>query len=69
MNTMDKYFSVIMPTFNQCAFIRRAIQSLMMQTYTNWELIIVNDGCTDETEEYIADYLKDPRIIYVKSPL
>lgn len=67
MNTMDKYFSVIMPTFNQCAFIRRAIQSLMMQTYTNWELIIVNDGCTDETEEYIADYLKDPRIIYVKN--
>ena len=48
-------FSVIMPTFNQCAFIRRAIKSLMEQTFNHWELIIVNDGCTDDTEEFISD--------------
>lgn len=58
-------FSVIMPTYNQCSFIRRAILSMMQQTYKEWELIIINDGCTDETEEYIADYLVDPRVIYI----
>lgn len=54
-------FSVIMPTFNQASFIRRAIFSLERQTYPNWELIIVNDGCTDETEKFISDYLKHPK--------
>lgn len=60
-------FSVLMPTYNQCAFIRRAILSLMKQTYEEWELIIINDGCTDETEEYIADYLQDARVTYIKN--
>lgn len=58
-------FSVIMPTYNQCSFIRRAIISLMQQTYKECELIIINDGCTDETEEYIADYLEDPCVTYI----
>ena len=58
-------FSVIMPTFNQCAFIRRAIKSLMEQTFNHWELIIVNDGCTDDTEEFISDYIQDDRITYI----
>lgn len=61
-------FSVIMPTFNQCAFIRRAIASLLQQTHTAWELIIVNDGCTDRTEEFIAGFLDDPRIRYIAYP-
>lgn len=64
---MENYFSVIMPTFNQAAFIRRAIYSLHKQTYPNWELIIVNDGCTDETELFISDYLKDPKVRYIKN--
>lgn len=59
------YFSVIMPTYNQCAFIRRAINSLFNQTYTFWELIIINDGCTDETENLIKDFLKDKRVKYI----
>ena len=62
-----KGFSVIMPTYNQAAFIKRAILSLYQQNYPNWELIIVNDGCNDETEKYIAEYLSDKRIIYVKN--
>ena len=60
-------FSVIMPTYNQCAFIRRAIYSLMHQSYKKWELIIINDGCTDETEDYIKDYLIDKRIVYIRN--
>ena len=61
------HFSVIMPTFNQCTFIRRAIKSLMEQTFNHWELIIINDGCTDDTEEFISDYIQDGRITYIKN--
>ena len=39
-------FSVIMPIYNQAAFIRRSISSLLKQTYSQWELIII-DGSTD----------------------
>ena len=60
-------FSVIMPTYNQASFIRRAIISLQKQTYNHWELIIVNDGSTDETDFFIADYLSDNRILYEKN--
>lgn len=60
-------FSVIMPTYNQAAFIRNAIQSLFSQSYTNWELIIINDGCTDMTEKFIIEYLNHPKIIYLKN--
>ena len=44
-------FSIIMPTYNQSEFIRRAILSVIEQTYASWELIIVDDGCTDGTED------------------
>lgn len=55
---MDTHFSVIMPTYNQASFIRRAILSLQQQTYSYWELIIINDGCTDEVETFIFDFWK-----------
>ena len=60
-------FSIIMPTYNQAAFIRRAIASLQRQTYSEWELIIVNDGSTDDTELYISDYLQSLKIIYIRN--
>lgn len=60
-------FSVIMPTYNQAAFIRRAIASLLRQTFDKWELIIVNDGSTDNTEEFLKSYLSDRRIKYVRN--
>ena len=64
---MGMGFSVIMPTYNQAYFIRRAITSLINQTFHEWELIIVNDGCTDATEEFIQDFLKHPQIKYIKN--
>lgn len=59
--------SIIMPTYNQAYFIRRAVNSVFAQTYTHWELIIVNDGCTDDTEDFIHDFLNDSRIVYLKN--
>lgn len=58
--------SIIIPTHNRAHLISRAIQSIIEQTYTNWELIIVDDGSTDNTEEVLQPFLKDPRIDYLK---
>ena len=59
--------SVIMPTYNQAAFIRRAIFSLLQQTYLHWELVIVNDGSVDDTDRFVSSFLEDKRIIYLKN--
>lgn len=65
MNTPS--VSVIMPTYKQEKFIRRAIVSLMHQTLKNWELIIINDASPDSTEEVVESFLEDKRISYYKN--
>jgi len=49
------FFSVIMPTYNRKSCIARAIDSALAQTYSNFELIIVDDGSTDGTEKFLRD--------------
>jgi glycosyltransferase involved in cell wall biosynthesis len=61
----DIKFSVIIPTYNRVEFILLAIRSVLNQTYKNFELIVVNDGSTDETESVVAT-IKDDRIKYIK---
>lgn len=56
--------SVLMPTFKQAAFIRRALESLRAQTFADWELVIVDDGSPDGTASVVAPYLADPRLRY-----
>ena len=58
-----KKISILMPTFNDAEYIMLSINSLLQQSYENWELIIVNDGSTDETESIIKS-VNDTRIKY-----
>jgi glycosyltransferase involved in cell wall biosynthesis len=56
-------FSVLVPTYNQAHFLPAALDSLLAQTYGNWEAIVVNDGSTDGTREVLEAYAaRDPRI-------
>lgn len=57
--------SVIMPVWNRENTIRSAIESVLSQTYSHWELIIIDDGSTDKTKDIIQSYLHDKRIHYI----
>lgn len=57
----ERLVSVITPAYNAEKYIKDAIDSVLMQTYKNWEMIIVDDGSTDTTVEVISQY-EDTRI-------
>ena len=64
---MNKLVSIITPSYNSAKYIAEAIESVQNQTYTNWEMIIVDDCSSDETEQIIAPFLKkDIRIKFYK---
>ena len=60
--------SILMPVFNGAAYVNQAIESALAQTYQDFELIIVNDGSTDNSAEVIRPYLADPRTRYLEQP-
>lgn len=63
--TQDELVSVVMPAYNCEKFIGQSIQSVIDQTYKNWELIIVDDGSADNTKNIIQRYINvEPRIKY-----
>ena len=53
INMSNILFSLIVPTYNRESFIVKTIQSVLSQTYLNFELIIVDDGSTDNTEQVV----------------
>ena len=57
--------SVIIPTYNRAALVKRAIQSVLDQTYDNFEVIVVDDASTDSTVTVIAN-IKDQRLKYIR---
>jgi glycosyltransferase involved in cell wall biosynthesis len=63
---MSPLVSILLPVYNGAEHINDTIQSILEQSYTNFEFIIINDGSTDNTEQIIKSY-SDLRIIYIKN--
>ncbi len=64
---MNDLVSIITPSYNTAEYIAESIKSVQSQTYKNWEMIIVDDCSTDNTDEVVQAYLSDPRIKYLKN--
>jgi glycosyltransferase involved in cell wall biosynthesis len=68
MNTQP-LVSIIIPTYNRAHLIEETLDSVMDQTYQNWECIIVDDGSNDNTDEVVGEYVKkDSRFKYFHRP-
>lgn len=69
MDTAQKLVSIGMPTYNRAHLLRRSLDSLLAQTYKNFELIISDDGSVDDTEKICTQYAeRDKRIRYIRHP-
>lgn len=55
--TCSVLISIVMPTYNRAHYITRCIESILTQSYTNWELWVIDDGSTDETSQIVQDYI------------
>jgi glycosyltransferase involved in cell wall biosynthesis len=62
---VSPFFSVIIPTYNRAHYIRETVQSVLNQTFSLFEIIVVDDGSTDNTKEVI-ETIKDSRVSYYK---
>ncbi len=65
MENNNPLFSVIIPTFNHAHLLKYALDSVLNQTYRNWEVIVVDNNSSDNTEDLVAE-IKDKRITYLK---
>lgn len=63
---MNDLVSIITPSYNTARFIAETINCVLAQTYTNWEMIIVDDCSTDDTDAVVGSF-SDPRIRYLKN--
>lgn len=66
---MESLISIVLPIYNGEKYMRKSIDSVLAQTYANWELLIIDDGSTDNTAVIAQEYAaKDSRIRYYKNP-
>jgi glycosyltransferase involved in cell wall biosynthesis len=63
---MQPYFSIIIPVYNRAHSIRKAIESILTQTFQNFEIIVIDDASKDKTEEVVMS-INDDRIHYIKN--
>ena len=68
MNTSDPTVSVVLPTFHRAGLLPRAVRSVVGQTFGSWEVIIVDDGSTDETADVVAGLRTEvgDRLVFVQ---
>ncbi|OQS61922.1 glycosyltransferase family 2 protein, partial [Actinobacillus suis] len=66
---MMPLISIIMPVYNAEEYIEEAIKSVLNQTYSNWELILVDDCSTDNSCNVIQKYLLDIRIKFFRNKI
>jgi glycosyltransferase involved in cell wall biosynthesis len=66
-NSKTPAVSVIIATYNKSAALRYAVQSVLWQTFADFELLVVGDGCTDDSAEVVASF-GDPRVRWVNLP-
>ena len=61
----DPHISVIMPVYNEGRFLNEAIESILSQTYSNFEFIVIDDGSTDNSLKIIKSY-DDQRLLILQ---
>ncbi|MBU4316527.1 MAG: glycosyltransferase [Proteobacteria bacterium] len=65
----QKFISICIPVYNGSIFLSQTIQSVLSQTYSNYELLIIDDGSNDDSDKIVTEFAcNDPRIIYLKNP-
>lgn len=64
---MKQLISVIVPFYNAKEYLKECIESVLKQTYDNWELILINDGSTDNSIEICEEFAKENKNIYLYS--
>jgi glycosyltransferase involved in cell wall biosynthesis len=65
---MSPKVSVVIPTYNRADFLPQAVRSVLSQTFSDYELLILDDASTDRTQELRSGFLEDSRVRYVKHP-
>lgn len=63
---MSTLVSIIVPTYNRAGLLREAIESVINQEYQDWQLIVADDGSTDDSEKIVRQYQDDLRVLYFK---
>lgn len=62
---MNELVSIITPTYNSAKYIAETIQSVQKQTFSNWEMIIVDDGSKDNTVEMVQNFMEDDHRVHL----
>ncbi len=61
------FFSVVIPTYNRAGLLKRALESLVKQTYRNFEVLVCDDGSTDNTEEVVHSFSDKISVVYTRN--